>query len=788
MKTGIITLVGNNYGNRLQNYAVQELLKEYGDVYTVKYEKKVPVSVKQSRFERYTPAHMKVAVDSRLLNIYHLSNRKMNTITRFIYFIKHRNDIKVALSKRDAAFREFDEKYISYEKELLHLTGDDNEEWVKSYDAWVCGSDQIWNPNYPTATRNAFLQFAPEQRRIALSASIGLSDINAMLPEYSEWMKGIPYLSVREERAAEIVEELTNKKAEVFLDPTMLIPLEKWHQIADDAHTKLPEHFAVGYFLGVREKEYMEYIQNEIGELDFVDLLNGEKAEYLTFGPDHVIEAIRNAEIVFVDSFHGAVFSILFHKQFVVFERSEKGQTMNSRLETLLKRFGLQNRVYTGNNIEALRQTIDYSCIDEILAAEKLRVRKFLDQAMKKISELPIESIETVKHIEINRREKCSGCTACSQACPKKCITMQTDNEGFVYPVVNKAICIECGKCKLVCPVLHHESGSEPLQVLAEKNKSEHVRSTSSSGGVFYELAKRFIENGGVVYGCVLDEVMVARHICVESIADLDKLKSSKYVQSDMGNIMSDIKERLLAGQKVLFSGTPCQVAGVYNYLGRDYENLFLVDVLCHGVPSPKLFSDYLEYLRKEYGNGKPVSVNFRNKQRGWKRLYMEVKFDNGKRHYIYSGYDRYEGMFLNNMSLRPSCYECKFTTTKRYGDITLGDFWGIGKKYPQWDDDKGISVVMLNTEKGISCYEQIADKFDARKENLDMAKAGQRTLYAPTKKNPNRDAFYKLYAKKGCKEALERYTNVPSGVVRGYYAMMRVGLDIVRKILRKGY
>lgn len=445
MKTGIITLVGNNYGNRLQNYAVQELLKEYGDVYTVKYEKKVPVSVKQSRFERYTPAHMKVAVDSRLLNIYHLSNRKMNTITRFIYFIKHRNDIKVALSKRDAAFREFDEKYISYEKELLHLTGDDNEEWVKSYDAWVCGSDQIWNPNYPTATRNAFLQFAPEQRRIALSASIGLSDINAMLPEYSEWMKG-------------------------------------------------------------------------------------------------------------------------------------------------------------------------------------------------------------------------------------------------------------------------------------------------------------------------------------------------------MGNIMSDIKERLLAGQKVLFSGTPCQVAGVYNYLGRDYENLFLVDVLCHGVPSPKLFSDYLEYLRKEYGNGKPVSVNFRNKQRGWKRLYMEVKFDNGKRHYIYSGYDRYEGMFLNNMSLRPSCYECKFTTTKRYGDITLGDFWGIGKKYPQWDDDKGISVVMLNTEKGISCYEQIADKFDARKENLDMAKAGQRTLYAPTKKNPNRDAFYKLYAKKGCKEALERYTNVPSGVVRGYYAMMRVGLDIVRKILRKGY
>ena len=166
----------------------------------------------------------------------------------------------------------------------------------------------------------------------------------------------------------------------------------------------------------------------------------------------------------------------------------------------------------------------------------------------------------------------------------------------------------------------------------------------------------------------------------------------------------------------------------------------------------------------------------------------MEVKFDNGKRHYIYSGYDRYESMFLNNLSLRPSCYECKFTKTERYGDITLGDFWGIGKKYPQWDDDRGISVVMLNTKKGIATYERIASLFDSREEELDTAKAGQRTLYAPTQKNPNRDAFYKLYVQKGCKEALERYTNVPSVPVRAYYTGMRVVLDIVRKLLKRGY
>lgn len=787
MKIGIITLVGYNYGNRLQNYAVQELLSEYGEVFTVRQEKKNTTPTQKAGLGRYSPIHIKKAVDSRLLNFYHLSNRSKNFCSRVMYFIHHRNEMKSALVKREDAFRKFDNRYIRYETELLHLSGDDDKLWIKSYDAWVCGSDQIWNPNYPTATRNAFLQFAPEQRRIALSASIGLSDVNAMLPEYPEWIKGIPYLSVREQCAAEIVTELSGRNAEVFLDPTMLLPLEKWNQMADAAGTQLPRRFAVGYFLGIREKAYMDYIQQETKEIEYVDLMNGEVTEYLSYGPDQVVDAIRKAEVVFVDSFHGAVFSILFHKQFVVFIRSEEGQTMNSRLETLLKRFGMENRIFNPKNVEALRQPIDYSYVDEILDEERSRVREFLDLAMKEISALP-RTENNCQHIQINRREECNGCTACSQICPKQCIIMQPDAEGFVYPLVDEKICIECGRCKDVCSVLQHDGGNVPQKVLAEKNKNEKIRSTSSSGGVFYELAKYFIQNDGVVYGCALDKNMIARHVCVETVEDLEKCKSSKYVQSDMGNTMSDIKRRLVSGEKVMFSGTPCQTAGLRNYLGKTYESLFVVDVLCHGVPSPKLFADYLEYLSKQYGAGKPISVNFRNKQRGWKRLYMEVCFDNGKRHYIYSGYDRYESLFLKNMSLRPSCYECKYTKMKRYGDITLGDFWGIGKKYPKWDDDKGISVVMLNTDKGVAAYREIADLFEGREEEPDTAKAGQRTLYASTLKNSNRDAFYKAYVEQGCKEALEKYSSVPSMPVRFFWALMRWGLDIVRKVFGKGY
>lgn len=790
MKTGIITLLGNNYGNRLQNYAVQEILKEYGEVYTVRYEKKHLALLKSSRFSKYTPWHIKSAIDSRLLNLYHLSNRRMGTIGRSLFFMIHRKAIKSALNKRNIAFQSFDDKYITYETSLLHLSGDDESDWVKSYDAWVCGSDQIWNPNYPTATRNAFLQFAPKKRRISLSASIGLSDVVSMPSEYSAWINGIDFLSVREERAAEIIYELTGRSAEVFLDPTMIIPLKKWDEMANHANIDLSKKYAVGYFLGIREKEYLKYISSQLmhKQIGYIDLLNGEKPEYLAYSPDQVIAAIREADIVFVDSFHGAVFSILFHKQFVVFKRVEDGQSMNSRLDTLLKKFGMENRIYNANNTAILEEPIDYSVVDRIIEQERNRVKRFLDQAMSEIEKLPKNAPQSSKAINIIRSEQCTGCTACECVCPKKCVSMKQDSEGFVYPKVNMSLCINCGRCSSVCPVINNEGGNKPQTVLAEKNKNEAIRKTSSSGGVFYEIASEIIKNGGIVLGCALDDNMVARHIAVDSIKGLERLKSSKYVQSDMGEIYCKVKKYIVAGRRVLFSGTPCQCAGLRNYLGRDYDNLIVVDVLCHGVPSPKLFADYLEYISKQYGGGKPISVNFRNKQKGWKRLYMEIRFDNGKRHYTYSGYDRYEGMFLNNLSLRPSCYECKFTKAERFGDITLGDFWGIGKKYPEWDDDKGISVVMINTKKGECIWQSVTDKFTGRIESFDLAKEGQRTLYAPTRKNPKRDEFYKIYAEQGCKAALEKYTSVPSASIRTYYAVMRWGLDIVRKILRRGY
>ena len=358
---------------------------------------------------------------------------------------------------------------------------------------------------------------------------------------------------------------------------------------------------------------------------------------------------------------------------------------------------------------------------------------------------------------------------------------------GFSYPTVDTDVCIGCGRCETVCPILNPAKENSPLSVIGAKNRDEAVRSASSSGGTFFELAKAVILRGGAVYGCALDTDLVARHVKVESVDDLSALRSSKYVQSDVGTTYREVKAALMDGREVLYSGTPCQIAGLKNYLGKEYDGLLLVDVLCHGVPSPGVFEDYLKHLGEKFGS-KPVSVNFRNKEKSWKRLYFEVKFENGKRYFTFCGYDRYMSMFLNNISLRPSCYDCRFTTVNRQGDITLGDFWGIGRKYPERDDDKGISLIIVNTEKGAKAYGEIADKFDTFESDIETAKAGQKTLSSPTSKNPKHEEFYFLYAEKGVKCATEAVTDIPSAPKKLYYAVMRWGLDIVRKILRKGY
>ncbi len=298
--------------------------------------------------------------------------------------------------------------------------------------------------------------------------------------------------------------------------------------------------------------------------------------------------------------------------------------------------------------------------------------------------------------ISIKDKKDCCGCSACVQTCPKHCIKLAEDAEGFPYPTVDNDACLKCGKCDSVCPMLHSNGPQEPMEAYAATNPNEYVRSQSSSGGIFSLLAEYVIRQGGVVFGAAFNDNWEVVHSHTESMEGLAKFRGSKYVQSQIGDSFSDAERFLKEGRLVLFSGTPCQIAGLKRYLRKEYDNLLAVDCVCHGVPSPGIFREYLKSTSRPI-----IKVNFRDKKTGWKRFSITVKSESSRLSEVYHDNEYMQG-FLCNLYLRPSCYDCHFREGRSGSDITLGDFWGIDKIRPELDDDKGLSLVIVNNERAV--------------------------------------------------------------------------------------
>ncbi len=360
--------------------------------------------------------------------------------------------------------------------------------------------------------------------------------------------------------------------------------------------------------------------------------------------------------------------------------------------------------------------------------------------------------------IDILEKSKCSGCTACQKLCPKNCITMQADKEGFLYPKVDKEKCIECKVCINACPVINKKVPESILNTFGATNKDEGVRKQSSSGGIFTFLSERVLEKGGVVFGASFSaDYKSVKHIAVQNKLDLNKLRGSKYLQSEMGDSFSLAKEYLEKKIPVLFSGTPCQVGGLKAYLQKDYENLLTIDLVCHGAPSPMVWKEYLIDKEKEYG-ASTSGVNFRNKDSGWKGYSVSISFSNGKLYQTPFPQNAYMKGFLNNLYLRPSCYDCAFKGEKRISDITLADFWGANKTYPSLDDDKGLSLIVVHTEKGMGYLNETAEKLNIQKVNLSVGQSGNPSMTDSAVKNEKRDEFFKDLENKGYKKVANKY------------------------------
>lgn len=358
---------------------------------------------------------------------------------------------------------------------------------------------------------------------------------------------------------------------------------------------------------------------------------------------------------------------------------------------------------------------------------------------------------------------ECTGCMACVNTCAHHAIRVNADKEGFDRPVIDETLCVDCGLCAKTCPVNHHPLANEPKEIYSGWSSDEAVRINSSSGGAFTEIARPVLENGGVVFGCALNDKLQAEHIYVETLEDLEnKLRGSKYVQSRIGNTYAQAKNFLRQGRKVLFSGTPCQIAGLKNYLRRDYDNLITVDLICHGVPSPMLFEDYKKFMQK-HENMKLTKVSFRCKKSSWifynMTLQGHVEKSSALKTYVGSYYeDPYIRGFLRDYFLRPSCHQCKFTSTKRCSDFTIADWWGYSKKSSKDKDfrKKGVSLVLANSEKAVAMLPSM--NMELRERTLEEAKKTNCSLSKAFDMPAVREVFWKDYHRMPFEDIVETY------------------------------
>lgn len=384
----------------------------------------------------------------------------------------------------------------------------------------------------------------------------------------------------------------------------------------------------------------------------------------------------------------------------------------------------------------------------------------------------------------------CCGCGACANICPQRAIKIKEDKCGFLYPAIDKKKCVGCKLCKKVCAYQNKTPQNEPIKVFAAVNKNESQLMNSASGGVFSAIAKQILADDGIIFGATLDFEKghaVPHHVFVEKESELYRLQGSKYVQSAIGDMYIWAKQFLDDGRKVLFSGTPCQVAGLYSFLNKEYQNLVTIDLICHGVPNAKFFDDYIQMETRKRKGRKIVGYSFRDKKKGWG---MNERIDiidiNGKLKNIYvrARANSYNTLFLDGEIYRENCYECKYATRLRVGDLTIGDYWGIEQEHPEllgkygYEEKKGISCILANSNKGLAICKESLDLLQMNESTFLKVSNRNGQLKKPSEKKDSREEILQLYSECGYEKVEEWF--------RKKYMKQIIAHSIYNKIPRK--
>lgn len=638
-----------------------------------------------------------------------VSNPKLNLVRRIFKKLINRENKPYSSVNQDNLYEEYlseriycTEKCTSY-PELYDLN--------KEYDAFVCGSDQIWSPLCYDS--KYFLDFVEDTNKmVAYAPSIGSTKIvDPIIRErMARHILRFRHLAVREQQGADLIKDLTGQNAKIVLDPTLLINASEW-----DAYAKVEETKKIGgkyilcYFLG-DYRRYMGYVKALSKRLNIpfyvIPIANSQKNDGnvvpFEVGPSEFVSLIRNASYVCTDSFHGMAFSINYNISFSVFKRfkDKDPKNQNSRIQNLLKLLDFEDRLtdYKKSCAKNVQTKCDFSIANIKLTELRTESLYYLENALKVATSNEIKN-NTDAPFKIT--DMCCGCGACATVCPKDAISVCRNDEGFEHYLIDAKKCVQCGQCKTVCPMTNIVAPQikESKALYSVKSCSEQVLKTSSSGGVGHEIASALLAKGYAVCGCTYDTAdNSAKHIWIMPGQEdkLSLLQGSKYIQSISAEAMKQIVE-IAETTKIVLFGTPCQVAAVDKLLRKKNlrEQAIIVDLICHGVPSYHLWDKYLKAVDKKHNTGINPAVSFRSKELGWRRMIMLVNGNNN----IYKKEehkDDFYAFFRRGLCYMESCSDCPYRE-RSAADLRIGDYWG--DKFVH--EKQGVSMVISNTDRG---------------------------------------------------------------------------------------
>ncbi len=738
MKAGLISFHNAyNYGAALQAFALQDAIENLGVA---------------CEYIDYINPHRRHAYDMKYQFVQALREKKLPRAAKVVvgtpFILLRGRKFKAFYAKR---LKKSDRVYTT-SKEAARLNG--------KYDRFVVGSDQVWNPDHNGGDTAFLLDFVQDpSRKISYASSFSLDVVPANLREaYAKALSDFGYLSTREGRGIELIHELTGRKAQLVLDPVFLVGREKWDAIRKESKWAKPHPYVFFYTNSPSQVNDFLCTGFDFTSLDRHilsshvtpgDFLNPHTRVRVSMSPEDFLNEIAGAELVVTASFHCLAFSILFERPFCVILTGNYGR--DERMINLLRVLGLEDRILTPTSTgESFSRPIDYAPVREKLRKLRDESLAYLTSALRGEPFTYTGESSTTEYF--CEDERCTGCTACMAICPRHAIIMVPDAEGFKIPVRDEKACVNCGLCHQVCQALRTpgQEVREGQRYFAAKN-TEKVRQSSSSGGVFTAISDYILAHHGVVIGAGMTDDFRVIHSAATTPEQRDALRGTCYVQSDLGDTYEKVRQFLQEGKQVLFTGTPCQVEGLKLFLGKKPENLILCDIVCHGVPSPLAFRRFIDFLSSR---GRLTQFRFRDKTLGW-RGYTTTAVLDGKTVHGNLWLNSFTNLSTHSVVNRLSCASCRYTNYNRPGDFTIGDFWGIEKSHPEYEDKLGVSLLMVNTADGNRVLQQIKG-LDLKE--VSRTETKQNSLSKPPMPSAHRYQAFRMLQNAGYEQVAKKY------------------------------